>query len=1692
MEAVVRKLAHPIEEIRVRALHTIETKVTRGLWPAPMALPQALRSMLADSLPALAVDYPQAATLLQQLNAPAPATRPRATLGSLKLAPAQPQEDVKEAPALAEPPTDTARGWTFPPVVLAEADDKLLFELEVKLKLQARPMDVLSVVRRLRDSAIIDFPPEVFLQRPATLQYLLHLVATPLLEPSAGFGDVYYDYPKTSTPATLLLTVLDVLCDLTAGWLQSCRLLAHATYTAPSSPHQTSRYPSPAGAPVVGSWSLAGGLHEVVVHWLVALAQPTAPQVHLVAAVVAVAPAWLRDADDIGLDARRFTRLFHAIANVLLAPHVDKHVVTPLVRWVTDVFKQLTPSELHPSVITVPDRLVDELASHVLVTGDEQLLPYVVACRPEVALTMARHVRFSALQKKCDPFLASVSARLDGSTSTWDAASAVATARELLDLVVADDGRRESLLGAIAHVIGLAADEPDLSLAVQELVEALGQRCVEVNGHYETVLAYVEGPLGGLLTAQGILHGLCQRLAVDPAAEALWTLLDGCWTRLGSDIPPVMWPYLQHWAYAEVPISRHHGDVQESWARLLHALPAVAMADDVVLRLRCLFHRSNYVRRAAVMGLNEILSLAVDDDVFGGDDTEPALQAYARAHHSGRLGHASSSQLVEKVHMWLLMLRSTSLEANIKASVLTQAAERLYRVGGATDVLADAGLLAELLPTLVQLLDDASAWMAPKVVLVLDRLLSQSSFARKWFRAQVDGLRALFLCANVETNPELRAGAYCCLAYITMARDVWTLEEDYVTSMPSMLLPTFGLHASVWTSIDSLCPTPLLASAPASPLPLQRPMAAEWTPTHVRAHLEALASASSHRSYLHLLYNLRWWLVLDPTVWAPVVDSHGQHLLRLLETYPCSAKDLLVLAALLRCFASVTPHLGSSLLLTLLLRLKVHVAPLLRQCLASNAPLFDATMGLLLAMAEASVDLARFVAAFLIDTNVHATALLTVGVAVDAAVALPVQRVCLRLVARLTQVAGVDAEAWHRFASETLRPVLLSVLRPHRRADSFQDKRRVLHALECLLALPTDDDVVATARSVLFDVDGRLRTLGYMLVASGAETEASLAQLALDTVGDATEAAAVRRAAGAVVARASALYTAPVRKLLVDETTTLAPALTLALLRLVPLNDPSLPSLPWPLLLSMATPVDVCSRFAHSVLGLSETKRSAFRDLITEAWTTSHQADAMLSVRTASFLLLSVAPRPSVASLLPAVSSVLVWSGPLDAHYTALLGDVLSVLSVLLAESSLHLPASFLSELLEALLRATSDRFADRALLERLLAPMAALLPRMLPLLLPQQTTKLSTLSDHVVALLVHTEVAPAPLASILTSIAESGEVPMAPTHNLVAVAWRRLLVAADTMRLRGVSASDSFVLYASLLAGLFFTSKSAQDDATALELPRHVANFYSTICKPTVHAPVASSALALLINYVRANDSSKRATIAQGAFYAQLWETALARNGASPQVFSLLKALVLHADGVLAAIKRGFLAKAVASLDETLRQIAKGNKTISIAAVGPLVDVLANVASVEDGRAELGSSTRLHVIFADLLAAPSVLQTTTRWVRHMACAPMGKNALIQWQSVLAALVALVAAPDVIVALHASCAVWWLLYNNQRALALLQTNAEWSATLRDAATSAATRLDSDAHRVVEYQLRNIVQLLDDRDDRDDRDGLVAS
>lgn len=77
-------------------------------------------------------------------------------------------------------------GWRFPPVALSAVDEQFLFEFEVKLKLRTSGPDIVRCCQSFRNELLRNFPVEVFLQRPAMLQYLLYLVQQPFLSGSAS------------------------------------------------------------------------------------------------------------------------------------------------------------------------------------------------------------------------------------------------------------------------------------------------------------------------------------------------------------------------------------------------------------------------------------------------------------------------------------------------------------------------------------------------------------------------------------------------------------------------------------------------------------------------------------------------------------------------------------------------------------------------------------------------------------------------------------------------------------------------------------------------------------------------------------------------------------------------------------------------------------------------------------------------------------------------------------------------------------------------------------------------------------------------------------------------------------------------------------------------------------------------------------------------------------------------------------------------------------------------------------------------------------------------------------------------------------------------------------------------------------------------------------------------------------------
>ncbi|OQR99724.1 hypothetical protein ACHHYP_04642 [Achlya hypogyna] len=1690
MEAVVRKLAHPIEEIRVRALHAVAAKVDNGLWPSPKSFPPSIQALLADALPPLAGDYPQAASLLQQLALPPSDVPPRRNVlsSSKSVVPTVDSDAVAVRDSVApQEHTDLEHGWSFPVVTLAEADDQLLFEIEVKLKLQTCPKELLSELRRFQETALVDFPPEIFLQRPAILEYLVHLVQLPLLDPPAGFGHVYYNYVKASPSVALLLTVVDVLQYLVSAWATASRLHAHGTYCTPRTAAGL-KYPQFPVKPAVGGWSYAGALHCIATRMLTALAQPHAPQAQLVAAITSLSPALLRDVSDATYDHPRFTALFHGIA-AALNPALDGHLLLPLEHWLTRLLRALQPVELAADRIAVPAQLADVVEAMVYATCAGDLLPYVAALRPGTEEKWAHFVRRQALDRACDPFLDDVGALLDG--SAVDVAALVVTARDLLDVLRRrDDPRRLPLLAAVAHVIGAAADTAPLAPQLRDLLVELTPLCLDTNAHYDTLRAYLPGPLGTVLAAPEVLLGLCQRLAMAPTLAALWELVDDCFVALDTQLPASVLPFLQHWAYAEMPLSPKHADLQERWARLLHRQELSAL-DDALLRLRCLFHRSEYIRRAAIAGLNEAFALATTDDVFGGDDFAAALRQYARAHHSPpTVGIPTASKVVEKVAMWNSMLLSTSLDAKIKAAVLKQAAERLCNVG-AMDVLVDSGVVATFVATIMSALAELPP-TAAAIVLVLDRILSQSAVVRQWFRSNEAWLRVLAECAGSETSLELRSSTYCCLLYITCAREVWTTEATDAVSIPSMLLGTFGLHASVWPTLHFLQTTALLSMMPPTPMdatvPPSKPQSLAWAPSQVSSAFGQLEAASSHRAYLNQLYDLRWRVQLAPDVWAPAVVAHGSALLRLLETYPCSAKDVAALAGLLRFVASVAPQLpdAAAFLTSLLVRLKVHVAPLLRQVDAAHLSLFSATLRVLVALADISRDLALFVAAFVIDTELHTSVLLAWGLAADASVAPPTQLLALRLVVRLTSLSTADVAAWQAFAVGPLRPMLIALLRVHRRGDSFQDKARALRALQCLELSPVEDatdaaDTAAIARNFLFDIDARLRALSYLLLAR-ADVDEQIAILARDTLGDATECIAVRQAAGAVVVRTPNVDATPFLHMLKADDSDVHPVLALAFLQLVPLGAPDLATLPWPTLLSLEAHLGSCRHLSMTALGLRKDLVGAFSTLAEEAWCDSHVTSATACIRKALVLLLS-SSLPNPAGLLPAITSVLASAEPLQSPFTALVGDIFGFLSEMLHDTSLHLPTVFVRALLGALQRSTADRFTDAHLLALVVVPAAALLPHVLAPMLQCDPTGTTVLCDQIAALLLHLDKATvelvAALAKMLTTLCEGQGVAVPRRDRLVKEMWRRLLATADTMRLHGVSVTSArlYQLHSAVLGAAMLGS----DDTLELDLPRHVASIWSALCAPPSkdNEPVAKATLALLCNYVFQNDAAKRSVATCSGLYSLLWDAALDLLGRHPTlVHTVLKAVVLHIDGVLAAMKRGYIGKALQVVDAELLKVTKGTKGVDLHAIGRLIDVLANVASIDDGRQEIGACSRLHDIFMDLLAQPALRRPTVLWIRNMACATVGKSQLAQWRGLLEALVELLDDADAVVLLHASSAIWWLLYNNQRGLALVQAQASWQTRVSEAYAKATAQVaEGRLEEEIEFQLGNIVRLL---------------
>ncbi|KAJ0406544.1 hypothetical protein ATCC90586_003523 [Pythium insidiosum] len=264
--SLVRKLLHPLERIRERALASLLFKLREGLVGAPQlpldALLPALLPCLdapalelsalqvldlaatrADSADLLAACERHAAIRVLQAAATTRSSDRRAVYDALlrrllETTPRQPKPllllppatssrtsslassstsasssssavSVKKQAISASAPlpahaldAPSAHGWSFAPIELVPVDEQYIFEFEVRCRLRTTVPELVETCDVFRRQLLRDFPPELFLQRPAILMHILQLVQQPLLpvgDQQISIGVNYVDEPSQPT-----------------------------------------------------------------------------------------------------------------------------------------------------------------------------------------------------------------------------------------------------------------------------------------------------------------------------------------------------------------------------------------------------------------------------------------------------------------------------------------------------------------------------------------------------------------------------------------------------------------------------------------------------------------------------------------------------------------------------------------------------------------------------------------------------------------------------------------------------------------------------------------------------------------------------------------------------------------------------------------------------------------------------------------------------------------------------------------------------------------------------------------------------------------------------------------------------------------------------------------------------------------------------------------------------------------------------------------------------------------------------------------------------------------------------------------------------------------------------------------------------------------------------------------------------
>ncbi|TMW65840.1 hypothetical protein Poli38472_003605 [Pythium oligandrum] len=291
-----------------------------------------------------------------------------------------------------------AGGWRFPPVTLASMDEQYLFEFEVKMRLRTTIPELVEMTDTFRRELLRDFPPELFLDRPAIVLCLLQLVQQPLLPPNGdpkelSFGANYFDEVssesytwKPSTQATAVhvsaLKAIEALLSALRHTFQvSLNPIYHVytpgreeydIYLAPLHDNKRFLYPRVVGAggdeaPTDG-FSLGGVAYQLIVGLLPLLQVEYYPRLHLIEiirqAIDLLPEQGLRGrSDDTAvhpLDVERVSVIFQGLAGVCdqlddkNTENPEKFATLELLSWrIVEVTHKLL--EMNPPSVYKPD-----------------------------------------------------------------------------------------------------------------------------------------------------------------------------------------------------------------------------------------------------------------------------------------------------------------------------------------------------------------------------------------------------------------------------------------------------------------------------------------------------------------------------------------------------------------------------------------------------------------------------------------------------------------------------------------------------------------------------------------------------------------------------------------------------------------------------------------------------------------------------------------------------------------------------------------------------------------------------------------------------------------------------------------------------------------------------------------------------------------------------------------------------------------------------------------------------------------------------------------------------------------------------------------------------------------------------------------------------------------------------------------